>query len=161
MKPHRSPRPRLAVRSSCGLLVGLAALAGTAEAQTTVRAQTPTAEIGELRLLVSAQAERIHDPETALAMLTTSSTSRQTCGIVALQKDHQPVEWRSEAAWRRLKTGMSESAVVAILGRPSWIESGATHRTLHYVDTAGTAELHGCVRIVDEDWVAEVRPPVF
>ena len=150
---------RHSVRSFCAVVVASAALTGIAAGQQATAQRERAPDLEGVRLQLAEHAERIQRLEDMLEEL-----SQTQSGISAslLGSGQLATGWRSEAAWERLSVGMSEAGVIAILGRPSRIGSGATHRTLFYEDgVEGEGTLRGSVRIVDEDWVSVIRPPTM
>ena len=83
-------------------------------------------EVRTLRRLMSKQDERI----TVLEQRLLPSPSRAQPEPARSSRTVPP--WHSPATWQKLKHGMSERQVVAILGPPTSSSEGAGMRTLFY-----------------------------
>ena len=69
--------------------------------------------------------------------------------------------WHSPEPWTRIRPGMTQAEVVAILGEPTQVESMESYKTLFYRGSvAGTGSPNGLVNLRDDKVVA-VKKPAF
>lgn len=68
-------------------------------------------------------------------------------------------DWIDAAKWKRLRTGMSELEVVAILGAPTSMREEQGGRILLYALEIGTSGFLGGSVMLRDRVVAEIRPP--
>ena len=148
---------RHAARACCGVIAASAVLAGAAAGQQD-NAQEELASV-DIRVLLAEHAERIQHLEAMIERLSRAQGAMNgPCG----GSGDLATGWRSEAAWDRLSMGMSETVVIAILGRPSRVDTGPAHRTLYYEEAVeGQGLLRGSVRIVEHDQVELIRRPTI
>jgi hypothetical protein len=116
--------------------------------------QDALAEIALLKRIVAEQDRRI----TALERIV--APNRSAAMVSQLPAAPSP-EWKTPAAWKRLKNGMSSAQVIAILGKPTSMESVGPYRTLFYQgDVPGSGSVTGTIKLGD-DRVWEINIPVF
>jgi len=69
-----------------------------------------------------------------------------------------PQPWHTAPAWARVKPGMTEAQVIAILGAPSAAEAVGALKSLFYRGVPGRVELGGHVNLKDGQVVAVSQP---
>ncbi len=112
-------------------------------------------QVAQLKLKVADQESRIAELEKAVKLLQSAATP-----VPAPIPPTTP-PWYHAGNWDQIKSGMSESQVVAILGPPTSVDSSIDQRTLFYSpDPNSTSTLSGSVTLVD-DRVTAMTPPVF
>jgi hypothetical protein len=113
-------------------------------------------DITQLRRELQAQARRIDELERLVRLDAPSRTSSR--GVAATE----PIPgWLLAANWNRIKPSMSELEVIAILGKPSSVRTGAngSTRTLLYALEIGTgAFLAGSVEVGPKGVIAVNKP---
>jgi hypothetical protein len=125
-------------------------------------AQTRDPRVDEL-LKETAQLKRtIADQEGRIAELERT--------VKALQAAVKPLPtpipsptppWHRASNWTLIKSGMSESQVIEILGPPTSVDASIDRRTLLYTpDANSTSTLKGSVTLID-DRVTAMTPPAF
>ncbi len=122
-------------------------------------------EIQQLHAQVDEQNRRIQRLEAELARRAGSQapTSPPKPRVAELRTDapaaSSPQPWHSAPAWARVKPGLTEPEVVAILGPPTAADSVGTLKSLFYRGTApGGRALSGHVNLKDSRVVAVSRP---
>ncbi|MGA3187679.1 MAG: hypothetical protein ABSF22_11285 [Bryobacteraceae bacterium] len=141
------------VFAAAGLLISLCAMA---------MAQTPdpridqlTKENAQLKRKIADQEERIAELEKAVKTLQAAAAP-----LPAPIPGNTP-PWHQAANWNQIKSGMSESQVVGILGPATSVDTSIDKRILLYTpDPHSTSTLNGSVTLVD-DRVAAMTPPAF
>ncbi|MEM7416480.1 MAG: hypothetical protein AAF389_13330 [Gemmatimonadota bacterium] len=130
---------------SCGfaILFVLSVAATEAAAQDVSTSE----DIAALKREVSAQLQRI----ALLEQLVHDLTDASEVGLAPL----------TGTAWQTLTLGMSETAVVSILGQPDSVVSGLARRTLVYTHVRDGVEHVGRVTVDEEDdMVRSIDRPV-
>ncbi len=130
--------------------------------------ETALAEIALLNRVIAEQDRRITDLEKALTTLpvtsvrsTPSSSAGQALGRQAAMGRPSSDSWKAPAVWEKVKDGMSQAQVVAILSQPTSVESLGSFRTLFYRgEVSGSGFVSGNVKLTD-DRVWMVNKPVF
>lgn len=114
------------------------------------------AEVAQLRKQLAEQEKRIARLEALLAAGAKTDTTDTV--VSGLASD----SWTTPATWRRLRSGMSERQVIAILGPPTSTETiGGSLRTLFYQGNVGrSGYVSGNVKL-GEDRVYLINIPVF
>ena len=121
-------------------------------------------EIQQLRSQIDEQNRRIQRLEAALARGTTAPAAvpRPSPRSGDMRTDAgpgtEPQPWHTAPAWERVKPGMTEDEVVAILGSPSAADSIGALKSLFYRDAPGRPDLSGHVNLKDGRVVAVARP---
>ena len=121
------------------------------------------AEITILKRVIAEQDRRISDLEKAILSLQSSAVpGREQTG--ALEKSSGPQSskpaWHNNAVWERVEDGMSESQVVALLGKPTSVESGVIRTLFFRGEVPGSGFVSGNVQLFN-DRVLLVNKPVF
>lgn len=119
-------------------------------------------EVQILKARINAQDRRIEALERAINQSASSKPS------VVLYPDAAAAPqigissaWHSASAWARVKEGMSESQVIAILGRPTSTEEVGPYKTLFYQGpVSGSGSVSGNVKLTDNR-VWTTNKPVF
>jgi hypothetical protein len=130
------------------------------------RLEEALAEIALLKRVVAEQDKRIGELEKLVKMLQSIQqgkpgpvTGREENTQVGVQALATP--WKSPSVWERVKNGMSQEQVVALLGRPTSVENAGSFRTLFYRgDVVGSGFVSGNIKL-DDDRVWQVNKPVF
>lgn len=114
-----------------------------------------TKQVAQLKLKVANQDSRIAELEKAVKLLQSAATPAPA----PIPPTTPP--WHRASNWTLIKSGMSESEVVGILGPPTSVDSSIDKRTLFYSpDPSSTSTLSGSVTLVD-DRVTAMTPPTF
>jgi hypothetical protein len=125
-------------------------------------AQTRDPRVDELMKETAQLKRTIADQETRIAELERTVKALQT----AAKPLPTPIPsatppWHLASNWILIKSGMSESQVVEILGPPTSVDSSIDRRTLLYTpDANSTSTLKGSVTLID-DRVTAMTPPAF
>ncbi|MGQ0833619.1 MAG: hypothetical protein ACT4O5_01640 [Gammaproteobacteria bacterium] len=124
-----------------------------------VRVEQLRQDVAELNRVVREQARKIESLEREIARLKSAATP----GRPRSAKDGADVgelAWVSSGPWRKLRPGMSESEVIALLGPPTAVRGdGEASKTLLYtLELEGTGFLSGSVEL-GSGQVREVREP--
>jgi hypothetical protein len=121
------------------------------------RLDNALAEIATLKQIVAEQDRRI----TALEQLVKPPQGGSVPNERPPLSPSLVFGWKTASAWKRVKEGMSESQVVAILGIPTRVERGSTYDTLFYQgEVLGSGSIAGLVRLLDGQ-VYRISPPIF
>lgn len=129
--------------------------------------ETALAEIALLKQAIAEHDRRIADLEKALRTLQARSDQSSPSSLTTQAQGRQSAvgqpssdPWKAPSTWERVKDGMSQAQVIAILGQPTSVEN--THlRTLFYRgEVPGSGFVSGNVKLV-EDRVYLVNKPVF
>jgi hypothetical protein len=131
-------------------------MGGIAMAQTRdPRVDELTKETAQLKLRIADQERRIAELEKAVKSLQSAAAPMPT----PIPSETPP--WHRASNWTLVKSGMSESQVVGILGPPTSADSSIDKRILLYApDASSTSTLKGSVTLVD-DRVIAMTPPAF
>jgi hypothetical protein len=152
----------------CSILMGLVMMVTPSASfaqELEQRLDDAVAEITMLKRIIAEQDRRISELEKAIRLIQSSAVSAQkqeaTLEKPSITQIFKP-GWHSQAAWEKIKRGMSEPQVVAILGKPTSIDDiGAGHRKLFYRgEVAGSGFVSGNVSFSD-DQVYFISNPVF
>ncbi len=106
-------------------------------------------EVMRLQRELDAQSRRIEELERARARL---SIGRSTSASASSRPAESSPGWLTLANWDRLKPGMKELEVIAVLGRPTSVrteENGKVHALLYAMELGPDAVLAGNVRMGD------------
>ena len=132
------------------------------------RLEAALAEIALLKRTVADQGRRITALESALNSPRVSNRQGPTAqagsalSAVEGEKKAEPA-WFDSSAWKRIKNGMSYDQVVAILGKPTKVESlSPNYQTVFYQGSVrrGVASVTGTI-VLSDDQVIVVRIPAF
>ncbi len=153
---------------ACSILIGLVLIVtpSTSFAQALEqRLNDAFAEITMLKRVIAEQNRRISELEEAIRLIQSSAVPAQeqetTLEKPSITQRLKP-GWHSQAAWEGIKRGMSESQVVAILGKPTSIDDiGGGYRKLFYRgEVASSGFVSGNISFSD-DQVYSISKPVF
>lgn len=116
-------------------------------------------EVSRLQRELDAQSRRIEELErtTRAPGATIPSSSPAT---VRRSAESSPA-WLVSSSWDRIKPGMKELDVIALLGRPTSVrpeDDGKTHALLYALELGSNAILAGSVRMNDSG-VTEINKP--
>lgn len=144
------------------LLMALLTVASPAPAQVVddLRVRQLEGEVSRLQREVDAQSRRIDELERGAR--TNSLTPRAAATTPAGREDRSPA-WLLSTNWDRVKPGMKELDVIALLGRPTTVRAdadGKRHSLMYAMELGPNAILAGSVSIGDSG-VAEVHKPVL
>jgi hypothetical protein len=121
------------------------------------------AEIASLKSVIAEHGRQIAELEAALRRL--QSTASQESGST-IQTSTQRLryaaanQWKIASSWDRLRIGMSQAQVVAILGQPTSIRYIASQRMLFYQGNIPAGQITGTIEISD-DRVYSINKPIF
>ena len=141
------------IRQSLALLVFAMPLA--AQAADDSRVSFLEQEVRNLQRTVSALTRRVDQLDSRPAS-PVARASRPAAGRAASQSD----AWVDAAKWRKIRAGMSELEVVALLGPPTSMREDAGARVLLYALEISGGFLGGSVKF-RERAVSEVQAPVL
>ena len=114
-----------------------------------------TKETAQLKRRIADQEGRIAELEKAVKFLQSAAAPMPT----PIPAETPP--WHRASNWTLIKSGMSESQVVGILGPPTSVDSSIDKRTLLYnPDATSTSTLKGSVTLIG-DRVTAMTPPAF
>jgi hypothetical protein len=142
----------------------LALFATSVLADDAARVSRLESEIQQLRTQIDEQNRRIQRLEAELlrrpvARPGARPDSAADVGRARGTSSSGPQPWHSPAPWRGVAKGMTATAVIAILGEPTSVESVDGLKTLFYRGkTATGTALSGIVNLRDERVVAVVSP---
>jgi hypothetical protein len=137
-------------------LILLILMCGIASGQTRdPRVDELTKETALLKRRIADQDERIAQLEKAVKALQSAATPMPT----PIPSETPP--WHRASNWTLIKSGMSESQVVGILGPPTSVDASIDKRILLYSpDANSTSTLKGSVTLIG-DRVTAMVPPGF
>jgi len=122
-------------------------------------------EITILKRVIAEQDRRISQLEKAVEALRAGSAADKgqtgAASEPAKSKTSKAL-WQDPAAWGKVQEGMTEEQVVALLGKPTSVESEASYRVLIYETkkAMGAGALSGKVKLLDgRVWLIE--SPIF
>jgi hypothetical protein len=137
----------------------LAAAPGWAE--DTLRIRQLESEVQRLQREVDAQARRIDQLEQRAG--TPGVPLATTPPVTARQSSEGSPAWLLSTNWDRIKPGMKDVDVIALLGRPTTVRrdpDGKGHALMYALEIGPNAVLAGNVRVT-ETGVAEVTKPTL
>jgi predicted RNase H-like nuclease (RuvC/YqgF family) len=129
-----------------------------ARAQEELRVRQLESEVMRLQRELDAQSRRIEDLERSLRNVGPVSPIDAT----PRPADNSPA-WLVTANWDRLRPGMKDLDVIAVLGRPTSVRTdpdGKSHALLYALELGPNAVLAGNVRMSDAG-VAEINRPTL
>jgi anti-sigma-K factor RskA len=154
------------VRIACLLAVGVVSPTA-ATADDAARISRLETEIQQLRAQVDEQGRRIQQLESELARragpLSVPAQPKPRAGEMRTDAPAAtgPQAWHSAPAWARVRPGLTEAEVVAILGPPTAADSVGALKSLFYRGAApGGRALSGHVNLKD-GLVVAVSQPAF
>lgn len=139
--------------------VAAAFLATGARAQDELRVRQLESEVMRLQRELDDQSRRIEELERSLR---TSSVPRQFTPAPTRAADGSPA-WLVTANWDRIRPGMKDLEVIAVLGRPTSArtdDEGKFHTLFYALELGPNAVLAGNVRMSDAG-VAEINRPTL
>jgi hypothetical protein len=144
-------------RLLAGATAGIALLMGG-----TAMAQTRDPRIDELTRETAQLKRRIADQDGRIAELEKAVKSLQSAAApMPAPIPSETPAWHRASNWTQIKSGMSESQVVGILGPPTSVDSSIDKRILLYApDASSTSPLKGSVTLIG-DRVTAMTPPAF
>ena len=153
------------MRLLTGLLMGTVLALGTSGAawsQDELRVRQLENEVSRLQRELDAQSRRIDDLERNVRGASTSSLAPAAPDVVRRSTESSPA-WLVTTNWERIKPGMKDVDVIALLGRPTTVRAepdGKTHALMYALELGPNAVLAGHVRL-DESGVSEVAKPAL
>lgn len=148
-----------------GLLLGAVlvwAAPGAAQAQDELRVRQLENEVSRLQRELDAQSRRIDELERNLRGTSTRSLAPAPPDVVRRDTESSPA-WLLTTNWDRIKPGMKDVEVIALLGRPTTVRpegDGKGHSLMYALELGPNAVLAGNVRL-DESGVAQVTKPTL
>jgi hypothetical protein len=149
-----------------GLLMGaVLVLAGAQPAwgQDELRVRQLENEVSRLQRELDAQSRRIDELERNLRGTSTRSLSPAPPDVIRREADSSPA-WLLTTNWDRIKPGMKDIDVIALLGRPTTVrpdpDGGKGHSLMYALELGPNAVLAGSVRL-DDSGVAQVTKPTL
>ncbi len=144
------------------LLMTTLAVASSVPAQVVddLRVRQLENEVNRLQRDLDAQARRIDELERGAR--TGALTSHASAPAPSEREDRSPA-WLVSTNWERLKPGMKELDVIALLGRPTTVRvdaDGKGHSLMYAMELGPNAILAGSVSM-GATGVAEVHKPVL
>lgn len=119
-------------------------------------------EVSRLQRELDAQARRIDQLERTLRMRSAQTLSPPPPDIVRPQTESSPA-WLVSTNWDKVRIGMKDIDVIALLGRPTAVRTdpdGKTHSLMYALELGPNAVLAGNVRL-NESGVSEINRPVL
>lgn len=102
------------------------------------------AEIAALKRTVAEQERRIRDLELAMGFKLKHDEPANQSAQSSTPTLAEP--WKTPAAWKRIREGMSSAQVAAILGKATSLETGGPYQTMFYQgEVAGSGSVTGTV----------------
>lgn len=143
MAPRRLMKRRFPI-----LLTYLLFAGGPVASAEDIRVEQLRQDVAELNRVVREQARKIETLEREIARLKSAAT----CGRPRSGTDESGesgLAWVSSAPWKKLRAGMAESEVIALLGPPTAVRGdGQASKTLLYtLELEGTGFLSGSVML--------------
>jgi hypothetical protein len=152
-------------RVMAGVLMG-AVLCWTAVvpagAQDELRVRQLENEVSRLQRELDAQSRRIDELERNIRGSAASALSPAPPDVIRRDTESSPA-WLLTTNWDRIKPGMKDVDVIALLGRPTTIRpdpDGKGHSLMYALELGPNAVLAGSVRL-DESGVAQVTKPIL
>jgi hypothetical protein len=150
----RKPHAGLLVFSTVAALF----IAPLSQAQDELRVRQLETEVMRLQREIDAQSYRIESLERSVR------TGAPVAPVAAMPRaaDNSPA-WLVTSNWERLRRGMKDVDVIAVLGRPTSVRTeadGKSHTLLYALEIGPNAVLAGNVRM-GETGVAEINRPTL
>lgn len=144
------------------LLIAVLAVASPVPAQVVddLRVRQLENEVNRLQRELDAQSRRIDELERGAR--TGSLTPRAPAAAPAEREDRSPA-WLVSTNWDRVKPGMKELDVIALLGRPTTVRAdtdGKRHSLMYAMELGPNAILAGSISVGDGG-VTEVHKPAL
>jgi hypothetical protein len=147
------------MRLPVGILLFIATFAAPAFAQDELRVRQLENEVMRLQREIDAQNQRIERLESSARI---SGSMPPPVTVSPRAADSSPA-WLVGTNWDKLRTGMKELDVIALLGRPSSVRTGdnaKTHTMFYAMELGPDQFLTGSVRFSDAG-VAEINRPTL
>jgi len=154
-----------AVALAAAFAVGLAAIVPSLVRAADMTLDDAAVEITLLKRVVAEQDKRITALEQAVSAMRGGTVeagySRNPNAIKTGEASGAP--WKASGNWDKIKQGMSESQVTAILGKPTKRDEVGNYKTLFYEgDVVGSGVVSGNVKFSDNQvYFGGVSKPVF
>ena len=148
-----------------GLLMGAVltwTAVGSAQAQDELRVRQLENEVSRLQRELDAQSRRIDELERNIRGASANSLSPAAPDVIRRDTESSPA-WLLTTNWDRIKPGMKDVDVIALLGRPTAVRpdpDGKGHALMYALELGPNAVLAGNVRF-DESGVAQVTKPTL
>ena len=123
------------------------------------RIEALTIEITFLKRLIAEQDRRISTLENKIKAGAVGSTG-STSSTGSAAPVGSVMSWKNPGNWSRIKSGMSEQQVVAILGMPTSRHGRAVVKLVYEGLISGSGYVSGNIKLMDNR-VAVVNIPVF
>jgi hypothetical protein len=155
----------MVAKSLTGLLVGgaLALLAAMpAWSQDELRVRQLENEVSRLQRELEAQSRRIEELERDMRSAGGRTLSPPPPDVIRRTVDDSPA-WLVSTNWDRIRKGMKDVDVIALLGRPTSVREepdGKGHALLYALEIGPTSVLAGNVHISDSG-VSEINKPTL
>jgi hypothetical protein len=153
------------MRLLTGLLMGAVLALGASSAawsQDPLRVRQLENDVSRLQRELDAQSRRIDELERSIRGASASTLSPAAPDIIRQDAESSPA-WLVTTNWDRIKPGMKDVDVIALLGRPTTVRTdpdGKTHALMYALELGPNAVLAGHVRL-KESGVAEVIKPTL
>ncbi len=145
-----------------GLLIGGVLMAGAIPAwsQDELRVRQLENEVNRLQRELDAQSRRIDALERSVRGGPGTTLSPPPPDIIRRSTEGSPA-WLISTNWDRVRPGMKDLDVIALLGRPTSVHTepdGKTHALLYALELGPTAVLAGDVRLNESGVIAIHKP---
>ncbi len=151
------------ISKSRGLLIAIGAavlfLSTATRAEDDLRLRQVENEVGRLQRELDAQSRRID----GLERNARAGSVPQTPLSVPQQREESSPAWLVSTNWDRVRVGMKDIDVIALLGRPTSVRTdadGKAHLLLYALELGPNAVLAGNVRLADSG-VTEITKPIL
>ncbi len=145
-----------------GLLLGSAMAFAPAWGQDALKVRQIENDVNRLQREVDAQSRRIEDLERQVRGAGAMRSSTTVPDPVRRPVENSPA-WLVSTNWDRVRTGMKDVDVIALLGRPTSVrteQDGKSHTLLYALEIGPNAVLAGNV-LLGESGVSQVNKPVL
>jgi hypothetical protein len=152
-------------KSLTGLLLGAALALGSAApavSQDLLRIRQLENEVSRLQREIDTQSRRIEELERSVRNAAATTLSRAAPNALRSGSESSPA-WLVPTNWDRIRPGMKELDVIALLGRPTSVRTetdGKSHALLYALELGPTAVLAGNVRL-GASGVSEINKPAL
>ena len=159
-KPAAAGAGRIAAQFAAVFAMAVAAMCApsAARAQVDLQVRVLENEVMRLQRELDAQSRRIDDLER-----NARNPSVARPPVAAARPEDSSPAWLVSGNWDRIRTGMKELDVIALLGRPTSVrteQNGKVRALLYALELGPTAVLAGNVQMSDAG-VVEINRPVL